>query len=142
MSIEGNGSGCDLVKRMQPRGNLETCWFMFDHIECVGWMAPTCHMYDPIYYIMMTIVVCDMQSKYIDVQSVMWQKLNMVIVKEGVPNPNFMANGAQSKMEHVIQIVYGLDDPSKPMVGRKKTYYFHWSQLMDKHTKKHRKPKM
>jgi hypothetical protein len=48
MSIEGNGSGCDLVKRMQPRGNLETCWFMFDHIEHVGWMAPTCHMYDPI----------------------------------------------------------------------------------------------
>ncbi len=26
MSIGGDGSGCDFVKRMQPRGNLETCW--------------------------------------------------------------------------------------------------------------------
>jgi hypothetical protein len=62
MSIEGDGSGCDLAKRMQPRGNLETCWFMFVHIEHVGWMAPTCHMYDPIYYKIMTIVVCGVQS--------------------------------------------------------------------------------
>jgi hypothetical protein len=66
----------------------------------------------------------------------------MVIAKEGVPNPNFMADNAQSKSEHAIQIVYGLDDPNKPMVDRKQTYYFHWSQLMDKHIKKHRKPKM
>jgi hypothetical protein len=28
------------------------------------------------------------------------------------------------------------------MVDRKQTYYFHWSQLMDKHIKKHRKLKM
>jgi hypothetical protein len=61
MFIEGDGGGCDLVKRMQPRGNLETYWLMFDHIKHVGWMAPTCHMSDPIYYKMMTIVVCDMQ---------------------------------------------------------------------------------
>jgi hypothetical protein len=63
ISIKGDGSGCDLVKRMQPRGNLETCWLMFDHIKCVGWVALTCHMYDPIYYEMMTIVMCDMHSK-------------------------------------------------------------------------------
>jgi hypothetical protein len=75
MSIEGDGSGCDLVKRMQPRGNLKTCWLMFDHIKRVRWMAPTCHMYDPIYYKMMTIVVCDMHLEDIEVQSVMWQKI-------------------------------------------------------------------
>ncbi len=60
MSIKGNGSGCDLVKRMQPKGNLETCWLIFDHIKHVGWMALTCHMYDLIYYKMMTIIMCDM----------------------------------------------------------------------------------
>jgi hypothetical protein len=60
MSIEGNGSGCDLVKRMQPRGNLETHWLMFDCIKHVELMALTCYMYDPIYYKMMTIVMCDM----------------------------------------------------------------------------------
>jgi len=100
MSIEGDGSGCDLVKKMQPKGNLETCWLMFDHIKHVGWMALTCHMYDPIYYKMMIIVMCDMQSKNIEVQSVMWRKLNKVIAKEGVPNPNFMVDGAQAKLEH------------------------------------------
>jgi hypothetical protein len=35
-------------------------------------MALTCHMYDPIYYKMMTIVMCIMQSKYIEIQSAMW----------------------------------------------------------------------
>ncbi len=49
-----------------------------------------------------------------------------------VPKPNW----------NTVQIVYGFNDPSKPMVDRKQTYYFYYSQLMDKHTKKHRKPKM
>jgi hypothetical protein len=35
-----------------------------------------------------------MQSKDIEVQNVMWWKLNKVITKEGVHNPNFMADGA------------------------------------------------
>jgi len=30
----------------------------------------------------------------------MWWKLKKVIAKEGVINPNFMANGAQAKLEH------------------------------------------
>jgi hypothetical protein len=30
----------------------------------------------------------------------MWWKLNKVIAKEGVINPNLMANGAQTKLEH------------------------------------------
>jgi len=90
MSIKGDGSGCDLVKRMQPRGNLETCWFM----------------YDPIYYKMMMIVMCIMQSECIEIQSAMWQKMNKVIAKEGVHNPNFMANGAQAKLEHGTSCVW------------------------------------
>jgi len=81
-------------------------------------------MYDPIYYKMMTIVMCDVHSEYIEVQSVMWRKLNTVFVKEVVliqiswqmvPKQNW----------NMVQILYGFDDPSKPMVDRKKTYYFH-----------------
>ncbi len=106
MSIKGYGSGCGLVKRMQPRGNLETCWLMFDHIKHVGWMGPTCHMYDPIYHKMVMIVMCDMQSKDIEVQNVMWRKLNKVIAKKSVLNPNFMANGAQAKLEHGTNCVW------------------------------------
>jgi hypothetical protein len=37
--------------------------------------------------------------------------LNKVIAKEGVPNSNFTADGAQAKLE---QIVYGFNDPRKP----------------------------
>jgi len=106
MFIEGNGSGRDLVKRMQPRGDFETCCLMFDHIKHVGWMALTCHMYDPIYYKMMIIVVCDMHLEDIEVQSVISQKLNKVIVKEGVFHPNFMAKGAQAKLEHSTNCVW------------------------------------
>jgi hypothetical protein len=29
------GSGVDLVKRMQPGGDLENAWFMFDHVKRV-----------------------------------------------------------------------------------------------------------
>jgi len=47
-----------------------------------------------------------MQSKDIEVQSVMWRKLNKVIIKKGVPNPNFMANGAQAKLEHGTNCVW------------------------------------
>jgi len=42
MSMHGNGSGygCDLVKWMQPGGNCQTAWIMFDHVKCVeGWMT-------------------------------------------------------------------------------------------------------
>jgi hypothetical protein len=40
--LHGNGSGygCDLVKWMQPGGNCQTAWIMFDHVKRVeGWMT-------------------------------------------------------------------------------------------------------
>jgi len=66
------------------------------------------------------------------------------LFKHHLDNKGYIDNIVAPKFKSVraVQIVYGLDDPSKPMVDRKQTYYFHWSQLMDKHTKKHRKPKM
>jgi hypothetical protein len=36
----------------------------------------------------------------------MWQKLNKVIAKEGVPSPNFMADGAQAKFKHGTNCVW------------------------------------
>jgi hypothetical protein len=44
--------------------------------------------------------------KDIEVQSAMWQKLNKVITKEGVYNPNFMADDAQAKLEHGTNCVW------------------------------------
>jgi hypothetical protein len=35
MSEVGPGSGVDLVKWMQPSGDLEDAWMMFNHVERV-----------------------------------------------------------------------------------------------------------
>jgi hypothetical protein len=35
MLVDRLGSGVDLVKRMQPGGDLENAWFMFDHVKRV-----------------------------------------------------------------------------------------------------------
>jgi hypothetical protein len=35
MFVNGNGSGCDLVKWMQVGGDLQTFWIIFDHVKHV-----------------------------------------------------------------------------------------------------------
>ena len=62
MSEVGPASGVDLVKRMQPGGDLECAWVMFDHVKRVkDWTTMACHVYDSIYCKVMTIAMCDMQ---------------------------------------------------------------------------------
>jgi hypothetical protein len=62
MFVYRDGSGYDLVKQMQPEGDLQTTWKMFDHVKCVeGWMTFACHVYDYFYCKVMTIAICDMQ---------------------------------------------------------------------------------
>jgi hypothetical protein len=64
MSIEEVGSEFGLVAQMQPEGDLENSWIMFDHVKQVaGWTMMAYHVYDPKYYKVMTIVIYDMQSK-------------------------------------------------------------------------------
>ncbi len=64
MSIDGEGNGFDLVKWMQPSGNLQVVWIMFDHVKHVqDWMTFACHVYNQVYCKLMTISICDMQSK-------------------------------------------------------------------------------
>jgi hypothetical protein len=55
------GSGMDIVKRMQPGGDLENAWLMFDHVKCVHeWTTMVCYVYDTAYCKVMTIAICDM----------------------------------------------------------------------------------
>jgi hypothetical protein len=57
----GPRSGVHLVKQMQPKGDLEDTWIMFDHVKCVKhWMTMACHVYDSTYCRVMTIAVYDM----------------------------------------------------------------------------------
>ncbi len=40
---------------------------MFDHLKhVVGWIIMACHVYDPMYCKVLTLVVYDMQSKDIE----------------------------------------------------------------------------
>jgi hypothetical protein len=44
------GSGVHLVNRMQPGGDLEYVWIMFDHVKRVkNWTTMACHVYDSAY---------------------------------------------------------------------------------------------
>jgi hypothetical protein len=100
MSEVGPGSRVDLVKWMQPGGDLQDVWIMFDHVKHVKKLTTmACHIYDSTYYRVMTIAICDMQSEDAIAQSVLWKNLNVVVAKHGVPKPKFkgfMADSAQA----------------------------------------------
>jgi hypothetical protein len=97
MSEVGPGSGVDLVKRMQPGGDLEDAWMMFDHVKQVKkWTTMAYHVYDSTYYRVMTIAVCDMQSEDATAQSILWKNLNGVLARHGVPEPKFKGFMADS----------------------------------------------
>jgi hypothetical protein len=118
MLEDGPGSGVDLVKRMQPGGDLENAWLIFDHVKHVKeWTTMVCHVYNATYCKVMTIAVCDMQSEDTKVQCIMWRELNDFMTKNGVENTNFkgfMADSTQANW-NVVQIVYGSGDPKVPM---------------------------
>jgi hypothetical protein len=100
MSEVGPGSGAHLVKQMQPGWNLEDAWIIFDHVKHVKhWTTMACHVYDSIYCWVMTIAVCDMQSKDAAAHMVLWKNLNDVMARHGIPEPKFkgfMVDNAQA----------------------------------------------
>ena len=50
MSTMGARSGVDLVRRMQPGGDLELAWIMFDHDKwVVDWTSLEAHVYDHVF---------------------------------------------------------------------------------------------
>ena len=76
MSIVALGSGVDLVRRMQPGGDLELQWIMFDHVKCIShWTTLGVHVYDQVHYKVMTICVCNMKSEMVDHQKQMWRSM-------------------------------------------------------------------
>ena len=140
MSEIGPASGVDLVKRMQPGGDLESSWIMFDHVKRVKhWTTMACHVYDSTYCRVMTIACCDMQSEDKDAQVVFWKNLNAVMERHDVPHPQFMgfmADSAQANW-NAVRIIYGNGNPADRMEDRERTCFFHWSQSLEKHNKQY-----
>ena len=137
MSKVGLGSGVDLVMRMQVGGDLQDAWIMFDHVKRVrGRTTMACHVYDSSYCCIMTIAYSDMQSEDCAAQIMFWKNLNSVLAQSGVSKTNFkgfMADSAQANW-NAVRVVYGSSNIAEPMENRERTYLFHWTQSMEKHT--------
>jgi hypothetical protein len=134
------GSGVNLVKHMQPRGDLENAWLIFDHINRVKvWTTMAYHVYDVVYCKVMTIAVYDMQLEDTKVQCIMWRELNNLMAKNGVKNTNFkgfMVDSAHANW-NAVRIVYGSGDPKVPMENRDHTCLLHWTTSLRRHTQKY-----
>jgi hypothetical protein len=138
MSTCGHGSGVSLVRRMQPGGDLENAWIMFDHVKRVkDWTTMGVHVYDPEYCKVMTIAVCDMQSESSDAQTQVWLSMLNILDKNGVSNVNFkgfMCDSAQGNF-NAVRILFGLGDPTVPIENKERTCQFHWRMSLERHTK-------
>lgn len=138
MSSGSPGSGVDLVRRMQPGGDLQDAWLMFDHTYRVkGWTTMACHVYDPVFRRVMTIAICDMQSEDADSQCLLWFSMINLMKNHGLSNINFkgfMADSAQANFIGVRR-VFGSGNPKEPIQGGERTCGFHWEQSFEKHKK-------
>ena len=140
MLTKGSGSGVDLVRRMQPPGDLHNAWLMFDHVKRVKyWTTMACHVYDMEYKKVMTIAMCDIQSEDTEVQVQFWRSLNAVMHRHGVENPNFKGFIADSAMANwnAVRIVYGSGSANIEMENRERTCLLHWSTPLHRHTQKY-----
>ncbi len=110
MSEVGPSNGVDLVKQMQNGGDLQDAWVMFNHVKRVkGWTTMACHVYHSQYCRVMTIAMCDMQSKDCAAQILFWTNLNSVVERHGVSETQFkgfMANSDQANW-NVVRMIYG-----------------------------------
>ena len=60
MSTQGPGNGVDLVNKMHPGGELESCWVFFDFVKRMqDWTTMACHVYNPYVQEMQTIAIGD-----------------------------------------------------------------------------------
>jgi hypothetical protein len=103
---------------MQIEGDLENSWMMFNDVKRVqGWTTMAYHVHDHVYCKIMSIAICDMQLEDTEAQCILWKKLNAIVLKKGVRNPN------------------GTRDPIVKLIDKECTYFFHWTQSLDMHTK-------
>jgi hypothetical protein len=83
MFVDGTTSEFNSVQQMQSGDDLQNAWMMFNHVKRVQrWTTMSSHVYDLVYCKVMTIVVCDRQSKDTEAQCILWRKLNLQLLKK------------------------------------------------------------
>lgn len=96
-------------------------------------------MYDSKYCNLLTIACYDMQFEDDIPQIFFWENLDSTLTKNRVVNVNFkgfIANNAHANWI-VNTKIYSEGEPILPVVGCKRTPFFHWSQRLDKVTQKY-----
>ena len=91
-----------------------------------------CHVFDSQYKEVMTITVCDMQSKDTEIQVQFWRSLNAIMEKHRVAKPNFKGFMADSTMANwnAVRIVYGSGPADDIMKNCERTCLLHWSNSL------------
>ena len=137
MSTQGPGNGVDLVNKMRPGGELESCWICFDFVKRMQeWTTMACHVYNPYVQEMQTIAIGDFKVEDTEAQTLFWMLLNRVMEREGYNNAEFkgfMADVAQANWRAVRTVFNG--GPNNVMVGQERSCSFHWEQSMQQHAK-------
>ena len=113
MSVDLGGSGVTLVKRMQYGGKMENSWIMFDHVKFLrDWT--TMAFTSTTTNIARFKTYCDMQVEDAWAETVFWEKLNVVMLANGVHNINFKGFMADIAQENWIDVrkIYSDGDPS------------------------------
>jgi hypothetical protein len=92
---------------MQSGDDLQNVWMMFDHVKHVqGWATMACHIYDLVYYKVMMIAVSDMQFEDMEVQCILWRKLNVVIERKRLGMP--FSRGSWRMVHKQTRILFAL----------------------------------
>ena len=138
MSICSQGSGVNLICRMQSIGGLENKYVMFDHMQILkDWKILGVHVYDPEYYKIMTIVVCDMQSEKENAQEHIWLLMLTVLEKHGINSANFtgfVSDKAQTNF-NIMRVIFGSGNPTILMANKERTCIFHQKMTLERLTK-------
>ena len=135
MTEKGDGSGVDILRRMQKGGPLEGTWVMFDvmHRINTGWLTFSAHVYDHNYRGLCTIFTCELMSEDAESQETAWREMISVAKEKGLTSieiHGFMADNAQAGWIAVRNVFFdGLPNP-----GRERSDCFHFKKSLRQHT--------
>lgn len=70
--------------------DADNSWIMFDHIQCLAdGTTLAFNVYDSKYCVVSSVIYCDMKPKDDATHALLWEKLNSVLMKNGMSNLKF-----------------------------------------------------
>lgn len=138
MSLKGPGSGLDLIRRMQPGGDLQDSWVMSDVMHRMHekqWCTMSAHVYDHLYRGLCTIFVCELVSEDTPALETAWKVMKRVCKANGVDNVQFcgfIADNASAGLNAIRNTFWD----GRVNSQRERSDAFHWAQSVEKMTRK------